>query len=108
MVVLFFLMESSKMEICVPFLQSHLRYQFQAFAAVFLVNETSLFNCLSHDCHFDIDCDVSTALCRSSSGNSVDLRSWTICTIVVVSDWRIMNLAHGWWVSIQRIVGIIR
>ena len=27
-----------------------------------------LANLLSHDCHFDIDLDVSTAHCRSSSG----------------------------------------
>ena len=40
---------------------------------------------LSHDCHFDIDRDVSTAHCRS-------------CTIVVVSDWCITSLAHGRWV----------
>ena len=59
-------------------------------------------NCLSHDCHFDIDRDVLTAHCKSSSGDSVDLLSRTICTTVVVSDWCITNLAHGWWVSIQR------
>ena len=29
---------------------------------------------LSHDCHFDIDRDVSTAHYRSSSGDSVDLQ----------------------------------
>ena len=34
----------------------------------------------SHDCLFDIDRDVSTAHCRSSSGDSVDLLSRTICT----------------------------
>ena len=28
---------------------------------------------LSHDCHFDIDRDVSTAHCRSSSGDDEDL-----------------------------------
>ena len=32
---------------------------------------------LSHDRHFDIDRDVSTALCRSSSGDRVDLLSRT-------------------------------
>ena len=42
---------------------------------------------LSHDCHFDIDRDVSTANCRSSSGDSVDSLIRTICTTVVVSDW---------------------
>ena len=41
----------------------------------------------------------------SSSGDSVDLLSRTIFTTVVVSDWRITNLAHGLWVSIQSIVG---
>ena len=30
---------------------------------------------------------------------SVDLLSKTICSTVVVSDWCIKNLAHGWWVS---------
>ena len=30
---------------------------------------------LSHDCSFDIDRDVSTAHCRSSSGDGVDLVS---------------------------------
>ena len=53
---------------------------------------------LSHNCHFDIDQDVSTARYRSSSGDSVDLLSWTICTTVVVSDWCITFLAHCWWV----------
>ena len=99
------------MEIHVPFLQNYLRYQFLV-SQLFFGNWNwfikGLVNRLSHDFHFDIDCNVSTALCRSSSGNSVDLLSWTICTTVVVSDWCIMNLAHGLWVSIQRIVGIIR
>ena len=63
-----------------------------------------LANLLSHDCHFDIDRDVSTAHCRSSSGDNVDLLSRTICTTVVVSDWCIRNLAHRWWVLIQSIV----
>ena len=62
----------------------------------------------SHDCHNDIDRDVSTAHCRSPSGDIVDLLSQTICTTVVVSDWCITNLAHGWWVSIQSIVGVVR
>ena len=44
------------------------------------------FYSLSHDCHFDIDHDVSTAHCRSSTGDSVDLLSQTICTTMVVSD----------------------
>ena len=35
----------------------------------------------------DIDRDVSTAHCRSSSGDSVDSLSRTICTTVVVSNW---------------------
>ena len=58
---------------------------------------------LSHDCHFDIDRNVSTAHCTSSSGDSVDLLSQTICITVVVSDLCITNVAHGWWVSIQSI-----
>ena len=36
------------------------------------------FYSLSHDSHFDIDHDVSTAHCRSSLGDSVDLLSQTI------------------------------
>jgi len=43
-------------------------------------------NRLSHDCHIDSDRDVSTAFCRSSSGDSVDSLSRTICTTMVVSD----------------------
>ena len=35
---------------------------------------------LSHNCHFDMDRDVWTAHCRSPSGKSVHLLSWTICT----------------------------
>ena len=57
---------------------------------------------VSHNCNFDIDRDVSTAHCRSSLGDGVDLLSRTIFTIVVVSDWCITNLALGRWVSIQR------
>ena len=100
-----------QMEIRVPFLQNYLRCQFLVSQLCFGKWNwfiKGLVNRLSHDFHFDIDCNVSTALCRSSSGNSVDLLSWTICTTVVVSDWYITNLAHGLWVSIQRIVGIIR
>jgi len=62
---------------------------------------------LSHDCNFDIDRDVSTAHCRSSSGDGVDLLSWTIFTTVVVSDWCITNFALGRWVSIQSFVSFI-
>ena len=43
-------------------------------------------NRLSHDCHIDIDHDVSTVYCRSSSGHSVDLLSRTIvppCLLVI-------------------------
>ena len=61
---------------------------------------------LSHDWHFDIDRDVSTAHCRSSSGDIVDLLSRTTGTTLVVSDWCITN--HGWWVSIQSTDGIVR
>ena len=63
---------------------------------------------LPHDRHLDIDREVSTTYCASSTGDSVDLLSTTIRTTMVFSDWCITNLAHGWWVSIQRIVGIIR
>ena len=50
----------------------------------------------------------SHTYCRSSSSDGVDLLSRTIYTTVVVSDWCIRKLAHGWWVSIQSIVGIVR
>jgi len=65
---------------------------------------------LSHHCQLDIKREVSTAFCRSSSGNSVILLSTTICTNMVVSDRCITSLAQGcWFCSIQRIiVGIIR
>ena len=63
---------------------------------------------LSHDSRVDIDRDVSTAHCSSSSGDSVDLLSRTICTTVVVNDWCITNFTQDWWVSIQSIVGIVR
>ena len=43
----------------------------------------------------DTDHNVSTTYCCSSSGNSDDLLSMTICTTVVVRDWCVMNLAHG-------------
>ena len=42
-------------------------------------------NRLSHDCHIDKDPDVSTAYCKSSSGDRVDLLSRTIFTTMVVS-----------------------
>ena len=35
----------------------------------------SFVNRLSHDCHIDIDRDVSTAYCGSSAGDSVYLLS---------------------------------
>ena len=43
----------------------------------------------------DTDHNVSTTYCCSSSGNSDNLLSMTICTTMVVSDWCVMNLAHG-------------
>ena len=45
--------------------------------------------------------------CRSSSGDSLYLQSRTYTT-VDVSDWCITNLAHGWRVLIQNIVGIAK
>ena len=50
---------------------------------------------LSHDCHLDIDRDVSTAHCRSSSGDIVDLLSRTICTTLVLSDWVSRTMVGG-------------
>ena len=58
-----------------------------------------ILSCVSHDFHLDIDRDVSTAYCRSSLRDSVELLSRT--TTVVVGDWCILNFAHGGWVSIQ-------
>ena len=55
--------------------------------------------------HFDIDRDVSTAHCRSSSGNSVDLLSRTICTTVVVID---CSLIVGGFRSKALLVSIVR
>ena len=56
--------------------------------------------CLSHDSQLHIDRDASTVYWRSSSGDSVDLLSGTICTTKVVSDCYIMNLVQGWLVLI--------
>ena len=42
---------------------------------------------LSHDCHIDIDRDVSTAYCRPSSGDSVDfLRRTTVYPLNTVTN----------------------
>jgi len=41
---------------------------------------------VSRCCHFDVDRDVSTAYCWSSSGNSVDRAHFTICSTVAVCD----------------------
>ena len=43
-------------------------------------------NRLSHDSDLDIERDVSTAYCRSSSGDRVDLLSRTICSTLVVTS----------------------
>ena len=51
-----------------------------------------VYHLLSHNCHLDIGCDVYF---RSSSGDGVDFLSRTIPTTVVVSDWKIINLAHS-------------
>ena len=64
---------------------------------------------MSDDSHINIDCNVSIMYCSSSSGNKVDLLSGTnMYTTLVISDWCITNLAQGWWVLIQSIVGIFR
>ena len=59
-------------------------------------------NSLPSDRHLDIDHHVSTAYCRCSSGDGVDLLSRTICTTMVVSDWCIMNLAYYYAVKTLR------
>ena len=58
------------------------------------------FYLLSHSLsHFDIDRDILIKY-RVSSDSSVDLLSGTIILFsVVVSDWCIMNLDHGWWIN---------
>ena len=48
-------------------------------------------NRLSHDCQKDIDRGVSTAYSRSSSGDSADLLSRTICITLVVKNWCIIR-----------------
>ena len=58
------------------------------------INLKGLIYRLFHDSQFDIDCEFSTAHCKSSSGVSVELLSRTICTTVFVSDWCITNLSH--------------
>ena len=50
------------------------------------------------DCRFNRT-TIGPSYCRSSSGDSVDLLSRTICTTVVVSDWSITNLAHSSCIS---------
>ena len=63
----------------------------------------------SHDSHLDIDREGLTAYCRSSSGDSVDFWEYLYNVPVwLLSDWYITILAHGFWVSIQSIVGIVR
>ena len=42
--------------------------------------------CLSHDCHMDVDHNIPTTYCMSSSSDRVDLLSRTIYTTMVVSD----------------------
>ena len=55
---------------------------------------------MSHNSHLDIDRDILIKY-RVSSDSSVDLLSGTVILfIVVVSDWCIMNLDHGWWINI--------
>ena len=51
--------------------------------------------------HFDIDRDVSTAHCRCSSGDSVDLLSRTICTTVVVKG-------NNWYYSYWKIFYLLK
>ena len=63
-------------------------------------------NSLPSDCHLDIDHHVSTAYCRGSSGDGVDLLSRTICTTMVVSDLCIMNLAYYCAVKMQNAMNI--
>ena len=47
------------------------------FGTSFSLIRISLIVCLTPDCHIDINRNVSTAYCRSSSGDSVDLLSRT-------------------------------
>ena len=43
---------------------------------------------LSYDSHLDIDCDVSNAYCRFSSGGRIDL-------LAIIMIGVLQNLAHG-------------
>ena len=64
--------------------------------------------CLSHDCHFDIDRNLSIVHCRSSSGDSV-----ICCVGLLVPPWLLVigvsrtSLMVG-RVSIQSFLGIVR
>ena len=81
------LLNNGRVNTCIRYLQEiemkkviypcHERYQ-----SSWIMCIKSLVYRLSHDCHYDIDRDVLTAHCRSSSGDSVDLLSRTICTTV--------------------------
>ena len=66
-------------------------------AEVEMYNLYDYFYCLTIVTVLDIDCDILIKY-RVSSDSSVDLLSGTV--IVVVSDWCIMNLDHGWWINI--------
>ena len=51
-------------------------------------------NRLSHDCHLDIERNVSTAHCAGPSlGDKVDLLGRTICSTVVVSSWMVAGFS---------------
>ena len=63
-------------------------------------------NSLPSDCHLDIDSHFSTAYCRGSSGDGVDLLSRTICTTMVVSDLCNMNLAYYYVVKMQNAMNV--
>lgn len=45
--------------------------------------------------------------CWASSDNGVDLLIKTFSNTMIAFVWCIMNLTHGWWVSIQSIVGTV-
>ena len=45
--------------------------------------------------------------CWSSSDSGVDLLIKTFRNTMIAFVWCIMKLTHGWWVSIQSIVGTV-
>ena len=76
----------------------HIISDFTLTISIGTVNSPKSSSSIVFDCRFHRT-TIRPSCCRSSSGDSVDLLSRTICTTVVVSDWSITNLPHGSCVS---------